>query len=219
MEFETILRVVWEILKFAGPIGATVFVGWKISRGNEKFKIELTRDLNRFQTRDSLLHQKQAEAIEQIYGSVCKGEFVLKRIVTLFRNPGVLEQSPFAFNERLEKSFDELQEINKSLENLFFEKQILLDPTTCEIFKPVLSALHDTEKKLSGIYLLKNPDFKFADETPESLWEGSYENLSRILPPLKRQLDMRFREILSPDGEVIRESKPELAADSSSFFK
>ena len=57
-----------EIAKIAIPVVTTIFVGWIIARRNERFKNNLTREVQQYQTRDSVLHQKQAEAVETIYG-------------------------------------------------------------------------------------------------------------------------------------------------------
>lgn len=185
-----------EGAKVVIPVVATIVVGWWITRGNEKFKNELAQDLHRFQTRDSLLHQKQAEAIEELYFWVVTVDGRLRKIV-LALHSDEFKWNLDALNDSLRSTLLELGEANDKLTSLFLRKQILLDKETCQMFREVWNPLLDIEKGLSGLFLTEKSGIKFRNKTAQDLWDESTALLATI-PPLKEKLEGRFREILAP---------------------
>lgn len=192
-----------EVAKILSPIAAALILGLWLSRKTEKYKNELAKEINHFQTRDSLLHQKQADVIEQLYSLVSEVEYNLKAISHTLANPDNIEWDMSFLNERLREKLRGLGEASEHLVSFFRKKQILLDKESCTVFNDVHAALLEAERNLSSLFLNEQSGFTLKMTSAQDRWSQSMEIVYQKLPGLKARLDERFREILSPQSKEL----------------
>lgn len=185
-----------ELLKILSPIAATLVLGLWLSRKTEKYKNDLAKEINHFQTRDSLLHQKQAEVIEQLYSHVTEFEDSLRAItITLFN---AYDMDVHALNQRIAEQLQGLRKASEQLTRVFHSKQILLDKETCTIFNEVHAPLLEAETNLCVVFLKERNVLNVKEASAQERMDQSIEIVFKTLPALKTRLEKRFREILSP---------------------
>lgn len=172
------------------PTLAVAAIAWLIrklfesslQRDLEHYKSEL--ELKRFehQTKFSLIHQKQAEVLSNLYSQLARAKGLLGDLVAIFQPGG---QSLPDKKKKAAESFNDAYAY-------FFEHRIFINESTAVKVEEVLAAMRvafvgfDTAQ-------LGNEEYK-PDST--GLWMESYKNVRDKLPPLLSELEIQFRKTL-----------------------
>lgn len=172
------------------PTLAVVAIAWLIrklfesslQRDLERFKSEL--ELKRFehQTRFSLIHQKRAEVLSNLYSRLARAKSLLGDLVAIFQPGGQL------LPEKKKKAADSFNDAS----SYFFEHRIFLNKTTAIQVEEVISAMREAFVAFDTSQL-ENVEYR-PDST--GLWMESYNNVRDKISPLLSELEMEFRKTL-----------------------
>ena len=208
-----------EIAKIAIPSLFTLGIGFWLSRKTENYKKELSKeiedykkdiskDLYEFQTKYSLLHQKRAEAIVEIYRLIATIEIKLKNVIIMLNPNEGLTIDEELKNAYLFKLVEEVPSLGETLLNTYLQKQILLDEETCKMIEDVIEPTNMAGKFISFLVLREMGHSEFTDNSQERVLKESNELLTEIIPLTKRKLEEKFRQLLSAEkSSSIRENK------------
>lgn len=172
------------------PTLAVVAIAWLIrklfesslQRDLERFKSEL--ELKRFehQTRFSLIQQKRAEVLSNLYNRLARAKSLLGDLVAIFQPGGQL------LPEKKKKAADSFNDAS----SYFFEHRIFLNKTAAIQLEEVLSAMREAFVAFDTSQL-ENVEYR-PDST--GLWMESYNNVRDKISPLLSELEMEFRKTL-----------------------
>jgi hypothetical protein len=148
----------------------------------EKFKNELATQQFMFQKRFSLIHEKKAEVLGELYARLDRTERALVDLTSRFQlNDGRTQKDKKA----------ETSAIGKEFSDYYSTKKIYLDESLCNKIEEIQKILHeawiafDTSQDGSG----------YKDDTT-GLWKYSEAMVKEKFPPLKKQLEEQFRKEL-----------------------
>lgn len=221
----------WELLKILLPILTTVGVGWylgirterlrsQLGQDAERLKSQLSHELVQFQTRDSLLHAKQAEAIEELYAAIARAEAFALAAQLVFDHPGPFPEKEAPLDDELAETLNKLNDANVAIMEVFLRKQILLPPETCELIQGTVFPLLTVENKFWKFIFARKQGPVFDGKTAEIHWQESVKALREELPAIKNELRSAFTAILSPantEKEIVR--KPPNRTEASDTEK
>lgn len=172
------------------PTLTVVAIAWLIrklfesglQRDLERFKSELESKRFEHQTRFSLIHQKRAEVLSNLYSRLARAKSLLGDLVAIFQPGGQL------LPEKKKKTADSLNDAS----SYFFEHRIFLNKTTAIQVEEVLSAMREAFVAFDTSQL-ENVEYR-PDST--GLWMESYNNVRDKISPLLSELEMEFRKTL-----------------------
>jgi uncharacterized membrane-anchored protein YhcB (DUF1043 family) len=167
-----------------------------LSKEIEDFKKDISKDLHQFQTKFSLFHQRQANAIEELYSLLAKTENSLITVNAYLKYVTKNELASSAGkNSEPEQQF---QENWQNLTIYFEEKRIFFDTDIEELVSDIINSIENSYKFSSFSKYVEN-DFVKSDKTSEQIWNLATELLETKIPATKEKLKQRFRQLLSPE--------------------
>ena len=159
----------------------------------ERSKLRMQNDLQlkffEYQTRFSLLHQRQAEVISDLYGMLGDTNEYIKHLV-----------SPY-FDPSNSKHAELTQAKYNTLAECYVKNRIFLEEGTCNRIDEVMLKMRIAMTK-SGIGQRPEPGGRGIE-----LWEEAWKSVSNKVPPILKELENQFRAFL----------KPNLKADDEGF--
>ena len=172
------------------PTLTVVAIAWLIrklfesglQRDLERFKSELESKRFEHQTRFSLIHQKRAEVLSNLYSRLACAKSLLGDLVAIFQPGGQL------LPEKKKKAADSFNDAS----SYFFEHRIFLNKTTAIQVEEVISAMREAFVAFDTSQL-ENVEYR-PDST--GLWMESYNNVRDKISPLLSELEMEFRKTL-----------------------
>jgi len=158
----------------------------------EKFKGELNKDLENYknelelkrfeyENKTSLIHQKNADVLDQFYNKLSK----LKRFSSQLTAP--LQPAGQDLNEKKKLVVTSLVKAW----NYFEDNQLYFDQDIKDKAKTILDIVHTA---YVGFDLSQQGSEYQPDETGQ--WSEAWKHINRELPPLMIDLENKFREVL-----------------------
>lgn len=150
----------------------------------EQSKLQMQNDLQikffEYQTRFSLLHQKQAEVIKDIYGLLGEtNEYIIHLVSPTF---------DVTNTQHAETTWAKYQ----ALAECFVKNRIYLEEETCNKISELLSKMKMAMTKAS---LGQRPE---PGGHGVELWGEAWESLTNEVPPILKELETQFRAFLIP---------------------
>ena len=145
---------------------------------------ELQARLFEFQTKFSLYHQKQAEVIGALFEMLSETEMIIYQLVHPVQfNDGKTQQ------ERIDEAFNK----KADLAQFFERRRIYLDEDICSKMETVVRALQSATVKfhVGKMEPRSNP------EADRRMLAEAWKVMEEEVPPIKKALEIKFREILS----------------------
>jgi len=154
----------------------------------EQSKLRTQNDLQikffEYQTRFSLLHQRQAEAIKDLYGLLGEAhEYIIHLVSPTF------DITDTAHVETTRAKYNALAEC-------FVKNRIYLEEETCKRIDDLLLRLRMAMTKAS---LGQRPE---PGGHGVELWGEAWKSVRDEVPPVLRELETQFRSFLSPNLET-----------------
>ena len=154
----------------------------------EQFKRELDGVLSERQTRFSLMHQKSAEVIAELYGRTPAAEDSIKRMTAPMRMESLDQEVE---KKRRDDQQTEAAKAYESLQDYFDRHRIFLSEQAerrCEeLLTHMRQAFFDFQYS-RGVYTQGQRDNK--------KWIEAWERVTKEVPPLRAELAKDFRRIL-----------------------
>lgn len=186
-----------DIQRLAETLGIGAFViaaltyllrsiwGQMLSRDLEKFKTALRTAAFEQETRFARLHERRAEVIAELYKRLVWAHSSLGEMVSILQSGG---------EEERKKGVEKAGEHTSYFLVYFHENDIYFDQSLC-------TAIENLEGKFRSTWF----DFTvFPDRKPASgkEWHAIWKNFTQEVPPLKREIQKRFRKLLGVEDEV-----------------
>ncbi len=154
----------------------------------EKFKSELAIQQFEFQKRFSLIHEKRAEVLGELYARLDRTERALADLTSLLQlNDG----------RTLQDKKTATQSIGKDFSDYYSTKKIYLDESLCNQIEEMQKILHD-----AWVAFDTSQHGACYHDDKTGLWNYSSTMVKEKFPPLKKQLEELFRkELGSIDGQ------------------
>lgn len=202
--------------------------GWLIARKLENYKKEISKELEdykkdiskelenyksrlqaqnyEFQTKFSLFHEREAEAVLDLYQLITEihSKFALMR--TFFRNASF---SPLEATSRLAltgktiaEHFAETERKCQEFSQNFHKNRILLDEETCEKSLEIINLLVNCMNRFEDLLKNEGQNFKFQNSDTLQI-ESWLENLSNV----EKLLREKFRAFLSAENRINKMQK------------
>jgi hypothetical protein len=163
----------------------------------ERSKLRMQNDLQlkffEYQTRFSLLHQRQAEVIRDLYGMLGDAHEYIKHLA----NP--------TFDITDHKHAETTQAKYNTLAECFVKNRIYLEEETCNRIDELLLKMRLAMTKFS-IGQRPEPGVRGIE-----LWDEAWKSVTNEVPPILKELENQFRAFLRPNVKVESE---DLATDS-----
>lgn len=160
----------------------------KLTRDLEQFKRELDAILSERQTRFSLMHQKRAEIIAELYGMIPRAEESLRRMTALMRMESPDKEVE---NKKKEGERAEAAKAYNALRDYFDRNRLYLGEQAAkrcdELLSHMKSAFFDFEYA-KGFYTQGRQDDK--------KWVEAAQRMTKDVPPVREALEKDFRRIL-----------------------
>jgi hypothetical protein len=197
-----------EIAKIGVPVATTILVGWLISHRNEKFKNELAQDLHRFQTRDSLLHQKQAEAIQEIYGLISEITFTAGGIQNSYLkgNLAHFKGQQETIERIFKRHYSDLLAAQDKLVSRSRAAAVFLDDDVNSAIEEIQDNLISACADIGVIFAAPEIDLTIQEPQRKQIISGIDTLLANALALMPR-LRTIFREMLSPNSLNLKSIK------------
>jgi hypothetical protein len=198
--FQTIFALIFA------PTSIVAVVAWlltkyfekTLSRDLESYKARLNSELEQskanlahelqmksfeHQTRFSLFYQKQAEVIGEFYGSFVDAVSSIESLIRPFQLAGE-KPEPEKFNDTIEA--------NNNLLNYYYKNRIYMNDDVCDKIDVVLKIMRE-------LFIKYRIGSKPGYQSPDRLdhWDQAWEALQKEVPPIKKELESQFRQILS----------------------
>lgn len=160
-----------------------------LQRDLERYKRELDAKQFEHQARFSLIHQKRAEVISELYARLARSKTRLGDLVAIFQPGG---QSLVEKRKVTAEAFNEAN-------SYFNEHRIFLSEEIAENVDAVFEAMRDAFIEFDTAQM-GNDEYK-PDNT--GLWMQAFEGVRDKLPPLMKQMEKQFRcEIGAIDNNI-----------------
>jgi hypothetical protein len=153
-----------------------------INRELERFKSELEIQRFQFETRFSIIHERRAEILGEIYSRVD----VAQRALSDLTSPLQLYDGRAAAQKK-----QAAQLAGKEMSSYYSSKKIYLDEDLCSQLDEMVGLMHDAWVAFDTAQ--SNDPIQPNDK---SLQAVAWKTVSQKLPPLKTALEKRFREEL-----------------------
>jgi len=151
-------------------------------RDLEKFKSDLAQKNYEQQQKFSLIHQKQADIIANLYSKFAKTKGLVADLVGIFQQGG---QSLMDKKKNVAESYNDMA-------SYFFQNKLFLTSNTAErcekLVDELRSALIEFDTAQMG-----NDEYK-PDNT--GLWVQAYKRVRDDIPPILKDLEFEFKQIL-----------------------
>ena len=134
-----------------------------------------------YQTRFSLMHQKRAGVIGELYSSMAEIEELLKKLVG---HPLTLSGVPF--------NLDDLIDAYDRTRIFYHRNRIYFEDAICQQVERVLNVLHEIITTGSRI----RADKAITQEQAVNAVEESIEKIEHVFPVLMKQLEKDFKSVL-----------------------
>jgi hypothetical protein len=148
----------------------------------ETFKNQLRLQAIEFQTCFSVLHQKRAEVLGQLYARLVSATNRLASVVSTTQMP---DGTP------LSKKWDDVTQMCVDSVDYFLKHRIYLDEDVCREVDEVVRIMHSATGNFSEAHRNRLP---IADAV--ELWRKASDLMGQKMPPLKNKLEQRFRDLL-----------------------
>lgn len=161
-----------------------------LERDLERFKNELELQRIEFQTRFSLIHEKRAEVIGDLYERIVRVNRILFGVpLRLESIPNPLEVS---FVKQLSETKEKAAQIGNLLLDYYYSHKIFLDRDVCYDVENVIGVMREAWHSIDNVG--KGGVYK-----PEDImeWSNKWRKVCDMLPPLQAKLERRFRSILA----------------------
>jgi hypothetical protein len=150
----------------------------------ERFKSELEIQRFQFEKRFSIIHERRAEILGEIYSLVNTAQRALSDLICplqWFDGRSITDKKLVA------------QSAGKNMSDYYSSKMIYLDEELCSAIEDLIKLMHEAWIAF---------DTAQSDEPNEpndrSLQDAAWKKISEKLPVLKRELEKRFRQELGP---------------------
>lgn len=153
----------------------------------EQSKLQMQNDLQikffEYQTRFSLLHQRQAEVIKDLYGLLADTNENIRHLVSPMFN--VTDITDIKHAETTTAKYNALAEY-------FVKNRIYFEDGTCNRIDELLLKMRSAMTKAR---LGQRPQ---AGARGTELWGEAWDEVTKEMPPILRELEMQFRAFFSP---------------------
>ena len=155
------------------------------------YKIHLQSEADKaifeFQTKYSMLHQQRSEVIAELYGILAK---------TNRKTQELTRPIQFAGGPTVAEKKKDTMDTNNNLIEFFSVKRIYFSEELCKQIDDVLEVLRSSivDFDIAHVHGMHNSENYKADAT--GLWIKSWKDLQEKMPPLLRNLESDFRNIL-----------------------
>jgi hypothetical protein len=151
-------------------------------RDLEMYKSELARANHEHQTKFSLIHQKRADVIADLYGRLAKAKGLLGDLVGLFQPGGQ------SLPDKKKKVADAYNEAS----SFFFQHRLFIPESTAVKVEQVLDAMRE------AFYSFDTAQMGHDEYKPDQtgLWVEAHKAVRDKLPPLLGELEEQFREAI-----------------------
>lgn len=214
----------FEVAKILVPSLTALIVpfaaGWLIARKLEDYKKEISRELEdykkdiskeiesykaqlqaqnyEFQTKFSLFHEREAEAVLDLYQLISEIHSKFAMMRTFFRNallsPLEAKSRLLVTGKTIAEHFAETEQKCQEFNQNFHKNRILLDEETCEKSLEIINLLVNCMNRFED--LLKNDSQNLKLQNSDTLQVDSWlENLSNV----EKLLRTKFRGFLSAE--------------------
>ncbi|MEW5980140.1 MAG: hypothetical protein AB1898_30465 [Acidobacteriota bacterium] len=158
----------------------------QISKDLETFKAQLDRALFEHKTRYSLVHEKRAQVIGELYGKIARTASRLAGLIHIFQPGG----GPSLTDKKIQ-----VAQAAQDMQDHFNENQIYLADSTCSKVEEIIDLLHSVFVTFDVAQMgdKYKPDHS-------GLWRDAHKRLKQKWPPLKAELKNEFRAILQGDS-------------------
>jgi len=150
-----------------------------LQRELERYKRDLDARQFEHQTRFTLIHQKRAEVISELYARLAHAKARLGELVAIFQPGG---QSLIDKRKVTAEAFNDAN-------SYFHERRIFLPEEIAENVDAVLEAMRDAFIEFDTAQM-GNEEYK-PDST--GLWKESFYKVRDKLPPLMKTMEKQFR--------------------------
>jgi hypothetical protein len=172
-----------EVFRIGIPVATTIFVGWLISRSNEKYKSKLARDHYRYQD----FYPRMTATIAELYRQLSLVERSLDlsyRIAT----DDLYKQMPDARHEQFQQTTAKALQLTAALDEFYPGVRVLLDPRSLEIFDGIIEDLGTAAKFIRSLSFV--PDgLSIEGDGEVRMWNTINEILRHGFPERKGQLE------------------------------
>ena len=162
----------------------------ELNKGLETHKVQLQSEFQKnfyeFQTRFSILHQKKAEAIKDLFALLAETEFILNSVSIPY-----YPYDNADFNRRRRRQSLEIYE--KTL-FFFIKNRIYFDEELCVKIDEILKEMSDF------IGLLINTESKNYLTSLKS-YNMTYKKINKKIKPIRKELENTFRLLLAVESQ------------------
>jgi len=155
----------------------------QINKDLEVFKANLNQTLFEHKTRYSLLQEKQALTIGELYGKIARVSSRLSKLINIFQ---------LGDNVSLQDKINEVASMATDMQDYFYEHEIYFDDSTCTMINEVLLVLHSVYVNFSASQ--KGSETYQSDESGQ--WRSAIEEFRKKYAPLRQKLKRELRAIL-----------------------
>jgi hypothetical protein len=159
----------------------------------ERSKLRIQNDLQlkffEYQTRFSLLHQRQAEVIRDLYGLLADTHEHIKHLAS--------PTFDITDNKHAETTWAKY----KTLAECYVKNRIYLEEETCNRIDELLLKMRLAMTK-SSIGQRPEPGVRGAE-----LWHEAWKSVTNEVPPILKELESEFRAFLKPNLKPDAETK------------
>ncbi len=153
----------------------------QINRDLAAFKTSLNQALFEHQTRYSILREKQALVIGELYSKIAHVSSRLAGMIHIFQPGGV----------NVQERISEVASLAQDMQDYFSQHEIYFDDSTCTMIDQMNGVLHSVYTSFS---VSQTGETYGPDES--GLWRGANKEFKEKCVPLKQELRREFRAIL-----------------------
>ena len=152
------------------------------ARDIQRYKSELEQQNFEHRERFSTIHQRRAEVIATLYGKIARANAFVGDLVALFQQGG----------QSLIEKKKKVADVYNDMSSYFFENRLFLPQVTAEKTEKLVMTIKDALIEFDTAQM-GNDEYRM-DES--GLWRQSYQRLRDEVPPILKELEYEFKELL-----------------------
>ncbi len=157
-----------------------------LQRDLERYRANLKREDIEHQIKYSLIHERKAEVIANVYAGLVKAKRKMAQLVFIFQPGG----------QNLRQKKQDAADAYNNIDDYFNEHRLYLDRVTADKVESILIKIKEAFIDFDTV---QNGDDYKHDTT--GFWRQASDQIKNEIPPLLEELESEFRTILGVHGE------------------
>jgi len=157
-----------------------------LQRDLDRYRANLKRKEIEHQIKYSLIHERKAEVIANVYAGLVKAKRKMAQLVFIFQPDG----------QNLQKKKQDAADACNNVDDYFNEHRLYLDRVTADKAESILIKMKEA---FINFDTAQNGDDYKPDAT--GFWRQANDQIKNEIPPLLEELESEFRTILGIHGE------------------